>query len=84
MIESSVCTEKHKRVDERLADHDRQLKDHDKRIGDLEKYQSRAEEQVSQLCRQIKSLVTAIWWAIGLAISTLLGFFIWYIQNIGR
>ena len=84
MIESSVCTEKHKRVDERLADHDRQLKDHDKRIGDLEKYQSRAEEQVSQLCQQIKSLVKAMWWAMGLTVTSLLGVFIWYVQTIGR
>lgn len=79
---SDICTEKHRRVDERLDDHDRQLDDHDKRIGKLERYQSRAEEQVSQLCKQIKSLVKAMWWAMGLAITTLLGFFIWYVQNL--
>jgi hypothetical protein len=84
MVEPSVCAEKHRRVDERLDGHDIQLKDHDKRIGDLEKYQSRAEEQVSQLCKQIKSLVKAMWWAMGLAVSTLLGFFVWYVQNIGK
>lgn len=84
MVEPSVCAEKHRRVDERLDIHDIQLKDHGKRIGNLEKYQSRAEEQVKQLCQQIKSLVTAMWWAMGLAISTLIGFFIWYIQTLGR
>jgi len=83
-MEQTICEIRHQGIDKKLEEHEDQLKDHDKRIGDLEKYQSRAEEQVSQLCKQIKSLVKAMWWAMGLAVSTLLGFFIWYIQTIGR
>jgi len=82
LVETSICNEKHKRIDERLGDHDTQLKDHDRRIVNLEQYQSRAEVQVEQLCQQIKSLVKAMWWAMGLGASTLLGFFIWYVQSL--
>lgn len=82
MIEPVVCAEKHKRIDEKLREHEDQLEDHNKRIGDLEKYQSRAEQQVSQLCQQIKALVKTLWWGIGLAASSLVGFFFWYIQSL--
>ena len=81
---TDICAEKHKRVDERLDANERRLDDHDDRIDNLEKYQSRAEVQVKNLCKQIESLVKAIWWAISITITSLLGFFIWYIQNIRR
>ena len=81
---SDICTEKHRRVDERLDTHETRLNNHGERIDRLEQYRSRAEVQVEQLCKQIKSLVKAMWWAMGLAVSTLLGFFVWYVQNIGK
>lgn len=84
MIDETLCSERRRNVNSRLDTHEARLNNHSERIDKLEQYQSRAEEQVKQLCRQIKSLVTAMWWAMGLAISTLLGFFIWYIQTLGR
>ena len=84
MIDEALCSERYRNVNSRLDTHEARLNNHSNRIDKLEQYQSRAEEQVKQLCQQIKSLVTAMWWAMGLAISTLLGFVIWYIQSLGR
>jgi hypothetical protein len=81
---SDICAEKHRRVDDRIDNHETRLNNHGERIDRLEQYRSRAEVQVEQLCKQIKSLVKAMWWAMGLAVSTLLGFFVWYVQTIGR
>lgn len=77
-----VCNEKHKRIDETLGRHDTRLNNHSSRIDNLEKHQSRTEVKIENLIDQIKPLVTAIWWAVGLTITTLLGFFIWYVKNI--
>lgn len=77
-----VCTEKHKRIDEKFELHEKRLNNHGNRIDKLEQYQSRTEVKIENLIEQIKSLVTTIKWAMGLTITTLLGFFIWYIQGL--
>lgn len=77
-----VCTEKHKRIDEKFELHEKRLNNHGNRIDKLEQYQSRTEVKIENLIEQIKSLVTTIKWAMGLTITTLLGFFIWYIQSL--
>ncbi len=84
MVETSVCEEKHKRIDEKFETHEGRLNNHSERLDKLERYQSKAEEQVSQLCKKLDALVKAMWWAMGLVVSTLLGFFVWYVQTIGR
>ena len=77
-----ICEAKHKRVDERLDVQDKRLNNHGDRLDVLERYQSKSEEQIKNLCEQIKSLVTTIKWSMGLLITTLVGFIIWYIQNL--
>lgn len=77
-----VCTEKHKRIDEKFELHEKRLNNHGNRIDKLEQYQSRTEVKIENLIEQIKSLVSTIKWAMGLTITTLLGFFIWYIQSL--
>lgn len=77
-----ICEAKHKRVDERLDVQDKRLNNHEDRLDVLERYQSKSEEQIKNLCEQIKSLVTTIKWSMGLLITTLVGFIIWYIQNL--
>ena len=79
---SDVCNEKHKRIDETLDRHDIRLNNHGVRIDNLERYQSKTEVEIKNLIEQIKALVTTIKWAMGLTITTLLGFFIWYVQNL--
>ena len=79
-----ICKEKHRRIDERLGVHDTRLNNHSERIDKLEQYQSKTETQIANLCEQIKSLVTTMRWFIGLIVGSMVGFFIWYIQQIGR
>ena len=79
-----ICTERHKRIDERLDVHDVRLNNHGERIDALEQHKSRTEVEIKNLIEQIKSLVTTMRWFMGLFASSLIGFFIWYIQNIGR
>lgn len=81
-MDNGVCLEKHKRVDERLDIHDTRLNNHSERLDKIEQNQSRTDIKIENLCEQIKSLVTTIRWAMGLTVTTLLGFFIWYIQNL--
>lgn len=78
----NVCIEKHKRVDERLDLTERRLNDHSARLDKVEQYQSRFEIQIENLCSKIDSLLSAMKWTTGLLITTLAGFFIWYIQQL--
>ena len=64
--------------------HERRLNDHSKRIDTLEQFKSSTEIEIRNLIEQIKSLVSAIKWFMTFGIATLVGFFIWYIQQIGR
>ena len=77
-----LCKHKHDRVDEILENHNIRLDDHDKRIDLLEQFQSRSEVQIMDLCKEIESLVSTIKWSMGVLITSLLGFVIWYIQNL--
>ena len=76
-----VCTERHKRIDERLDTQDRRINNHSERIDDLEKYQSRTEAKIENLCEQIQGLVTTIRWAMGLFAGALVSFFFYAIQR---
>lgn len=78
-----ICKEKHKRIDERLDVHDTRINNHSERIDKLEQYQSKTETQIANLCEQIKNLVTTMRWFMGLIVGSGIGFFIWYIQQIG-
>ncbi len=69
-------------VTKQLDTHERRLNNHGDRIDKLEQYQSRSEVQINNLCEQIKSLVSTIKWSMGVLITTLIGFLIWYIQSL--
>jgi aspartyl/asparaginyl beta-hydroxylase (cupin superfamily) len=69
-------------VTRQLDTHERRLNNHGDRIDKLEQYQSRSEVQINNLCEQIKSLVSTIKWSMGVLITTLVGFLIWYIQSL--
>ncbi|GAA4294276.1 hemolysin XhlA family protein [Anaerocolumna aminovalerica] len=69
-------------VAKQLETHEKRLNNHGDRLDKLEQYQSRSEVQISNLCEQIKSLISTIKWSMGLLITTLVGFIIWYIQSL--
>lgn len=64
--------------------HERRLNDHSKRIDALEQFKSSTEIEIRNLVEQIKNLVSTIKWFMGLTFTVLAGFFIWYIQQLGR
>ena len=76
-----LCEEKHKNIDEKLAVHDHRLDLHGERLDKLENASVRTETVIQNLCAQLKALTTALWWFIGLALATGVGFIIWYIQS---
>lgn len=77
-----ICDEKHKHINEKLELQEKRLNNHSERIDKLEQYQSKSEVEIRNLCEQIKSLVSTIKWSMGLLVTTLVGFFIWYIQTL--
>ena len=81
--QNGVCDMKHQRVDEILEDHERRLTgvEHD---SEKQKVSiARSEVSITNLCDQIKSLVSIIKWYFGLTFATMLTFIVWYIQNLG-
>lgn len=79
-----VCKEKHKQIDEKFERHERRINNHSERIDKLEQFRSSTETEMKNLIEQIKSLVSTIKWMMTSTIIVLVGFFIWYIQNLGR
>lgn len=79
-----LCKTKHVRVDERLGAHDELLLKHDERIDLLERSEARSEVRMSNLCERIDSLISAIKWSMGMLVTSLIGFVIWYIQSMPR
>jgi chromosome segregation ATPase len=80
-MDEKLCNEKHEEIKDKLKTHETRLNNHSNRLDALEQYKSKSEVQMSNLCEQIKSLVTTMRWFIGVLITSLLGFFVWYIQN---
>lgn len=80
-MEQSLCSEKHKRIEERLDVQDKRLNNHSERLDKIEQFQSRTEAQISSLCDQIKSLVTTMRWFIGLLVGAFVGFFFYAVQT---
>lgn len=78
-----LCREKHKAIENCLGAHTSRLNNHSERIDNLEKFQSSTAVKIEHLIEQITSLISAIKWGTGLTITTLLAFFIWYIQRMG-
>jgi hypothetical protein len=78
----NVCIEKHKRIDERMDVQDKRLDNHSNRLDKLEQFESSTRIEIRNLIEQIKNLVNTLRWFTGITITTLIGFFIWYIQNL--
>lgn len=69
------------REDERK---ERRLNIHSERLDKLEQFKSSTETEIKNLIEQIKNLVATMKWFMGFSITVLVGFFIWYVQQIGR
>ena len=74
--------EKLNRVVERLDSSEKKIYRHDERIQNLELFRSGTEQKLENLIEKIDDLVSIIKWFLGISITTLIGFFIWYIQTL--
>ena len=81
-MDDANCREIHKRVDECLHRFGNRLDKHSEKIDALERFQAGTTIEIRELCIQIKSLVSTVKWGGGLLVTTLVAFFVWYIQNL--
>lgn len=80
-MDNNLCLEKHKRIDEKLELHDKRLNNHAARIDKLEQNDKVNNEKISNLCKEIASLVTTMRWFIGLIVGAFVSFFFYAVQN---
>ena len=72
----------HESMKEQIKRNETRLNNHSDRIKQLENYRTRTEVQIENLIREIGSLVSTMRWTMGLLVTTLVAFFIWYIQSL--
>lgn len=75
-----LCNERYDRVDDRLSKAEKTIDSHRSRIGNLEQFRSSTEIEIKNLVKQIGDLVSVIKWFMGLLATSMIGFFIWYVQ----
>ena len=80
-IIDNLCMERHKRIDEKLDNHEYRLNNYGKRLDMQEQKTSAFEATMSNLISQLSDLTSTMKWFLGIWLSTLLGFFIYIIQN---
>ena len=59
------------------------MNNHEIKIDCLDKSDAAKTVAIEHLCKQIENLVVTMRWFMGLFATSLLGFFMWYVQNIG-
>jgi len=85
------CDRRHERVNDKLIHHEKWLGEHEKKIDNLEKSDATNTNEIKNLCKSIESqnkkmgnLTNAIWGLVTGIFFVLVGFFVWYIQNLQR
>ena len=79
-----LCKEKHKALDERIERHESWLGEHEKKIDRLDRSDATNTTAIENLCKQIGGQTKAIWGLVTSILFILLGFLIWYIQNLKK
>ena len=72
----------HKLLEDRIIRNEKLLENHGDRILNLERHKSRTEVQIENLIKEISGLINTMRWLMGLIISGLSGFFLWYIKSL--
>ncbi len=83
-MDEKLCNERHKAIEGELHRHSSWLGDHEKKIDKLERSDATNTTQIENLTKAIGSQTKAIWAFAGTVFAALLGFFIWYVQNLTR
>lgn len=76
-----VLREKVENIKEDVTELKSDRDDHERRITNLEVSESSIMAKIENLVDSVRSLISMLKWGFGLAFTTLLGFFIWYIQR---
>lgn len=79
--DAKLCAEVHKRIDDKLINHEGRLNNHSDRLDKLEQRGAAVDIKIDNLCEQIKSLVTTMKWFIGLMVGSFVSFFFYIVQN---
>lgn len=80
-MEKELCTERHKRIDERLDTLNKRVNNHSERLDRIEQAQSEFRIEIKNLCENLKSLTSVLKWFIGLLIGSFVAFFFYAVQN---
>ncbi len=81
-ISEKVCKERHKAIDEKLFRHEKWIGEHEEKLDNLERSDAKNTTQIENLTRAISSQTKAIWGLVSSIALMLIGFLIWYIQNL--
>jgi chromosome segregation ATPase len=81
-MNEEVCAEKHKSINEKLKTHDDRLNKHGAILDKLEQDNASFKTELKNLCDNLKSLTGVMKWFIGTWVVTLLGFFIYSVENL--
>ncbi len=60
------------------------LQDHEQRLRRLEENSIRLGEKLENLCKELSGLATWMKTLVGLMLTSLAGFFVWYVQSLPR
>ena len=69
-------------VQHELEVHDKRLNNHGERLDKLEQDNASFKTELKNLCDNLKQLTSVLKGLIGLGITTLVGFFIYAVQNV--
>ena len=81
MIDEKICDERHRRLDEKIAVHERRLNNHSERLDIIERTNSRLEERLDNLIKQLAALNSTMRWFMGLLLGGIVSFFFYAIQQ---
>jgi hypothetical protein len=76
-----VCTEKHKNIDNRFETHEKRLNSHADQLDVLAKSDAVNTIMITQICKKLDGLTTAIWALVLTFAGGLIGFFFYAIQT---
>jgi peptidoglycan hydrolase CwlO-like protein len=80
-MEKELCTERHKRIDEKLDTLNKRVNNHSERLDRIEQAQSEFRIEIKNLCEDLKSLTSVLKWFIGLLVGSFVAFFFYAVQN---
>ena len=81
-VNEELCQEKHKRLEEKCALHDKRLNNHGDRLDKIEQDNASFKVEIKTLCDNLKALTSVLKGLIGLGATSLVGFFIYSIENL--